>query len=139
VDADALAGDAAETEIVRAAGAASAILARQRIVVIATPRTRSEHTSDLGAGELVASGLALIAGRVEPRPAIVIAKGGITSAVTLRTGFGADAAEVIGPVLTGVSHWRAETGAGDIDYLVVPGNVGSDDLLVRLVDSVLRR
>jgi uncharacterized protein YgbK (DUF1537 family) len=138
-DADALASDEAELEIARVADAASAIVARKRLVVVATPRTRSEHTSDLESGERIAAGLALIAGRVEPLPAVVIAKGGITSAVTLRAGLGADAAEVVGPVRPGVSHWRAESRSGVTDYLVVPGNVGADDLLVQLVTSVLRR
>ena len=41
--------------------------------------------------------------------------------------------EVIGPVVAGVSLWRA----GDLEYLVVPGNVGDDDLLAELVDLVL--
>jgi uncharacterized protein YgbK (DUF1537 family) len=62
----------------------------------------------------------------------VIAKGGITAAVTLRAGFGADEAEVIGPVVPGVSCWRAE----GLDYVVVPGNVGHDDVLGELVDLV---
>ena len=68
-----------------------------------------------------------------PRPGVVIAKGGITAAVTLRTGFGADEAEVIGPVVPGISRWRA----GALEYLVVPGNVGHDDVLAELVDLML--
>jgi uncharacterized protein YgbK (DUF1537 family) len=139
VDADALARDEAGPEIARATAAASVILRREGLVVVATPRTRSEHTGQLEAGERIATGLALIAGRVEPAPSVVIAKGGITSAVTLRTGFGCKAAEVVGPVLPGVSHWRADARGGALDYLVVPGNVGADDLLARLVDAVLRR
>jgi len=139
VDADALAEDGAEAEIARAAAATSAVIRRDGLGVVATPRTRSEQTRHLDAGERVAAGLALIAGRVEPRPSVVIAKGGITSAVTLRDGFGAETAEVVGPVLQGVSRWRADGRDGALDYLVVPGNVGADDLLVRLVDSVLRR
>ena len=63
----------------------------------------------------------------------MIAKGGITAAVTLRTGFGADEAEVIGPVVSGISRWRA----GELEYLVVPGNVGHDEVLAELVDLVL--
>jgi uncharacterized protein YgbK (DUF1537 family) len=68
----------------------------------------------------------------------VVAKGGITSAVTLRAGFGVDAADVVGPVLPGVSLWHAEAREGPLEYLVVPGNVGDDDLLVRLLDAVTR-
>ncbi len=138
VDADALAGPEAEVEIARAAATATAMLRRERFAAIATPRTRSEQTSSLAAGQRVAAGLARVAGLVEPRPPVIIAKGGITSAVTLHTGLRVDVADVVGPVLPGVSLWHAEAGQRPLDYLVVPGNVGDDDLLVRLLDAVLR-
>jgi len=138
VDADALAGPEAEVEIARAAATATAMLRRERFAAIATPRTRSEQTSSLPAGQRVAAGLARVAGLVEPRPPVIIAKGGITSAVTLHTGLRVDVADVVGPVLPGVSLWHAEAGQRPLDYLVVPGNVGDDDLLVRLLDVVLR-
>jgi uncharacterized protein YgbK (DUF1537 family) len=138
VDADALAGPEAEVEIARAAATATAMLRRERFAAIATPRTRSEQTSSLAAGQRVAAGLARVAGLVEPRPPVIIAKGGITSAVTLHTGLRVDVADVVGPVLPGVSLWHAVAGQRPLDYLVVPGNVGDDDLLVRLLDVVLR-
>ncbi len=139
VNADALAGPDADVEIVRATAAASAVLRRERFAVIATPRTRSDWTSCLAIGERVAAGLAQVAGLVQPRPPVIIAKGGITSAVTLQTGLGVDVADVLGPVLPGVSLWRADAGGRPLDYLVVPGNVGDDDLLVRLLDAVMGR
>jgi Sugar-binding N-terminal domain/Nucleotide-binding C-terminal domain len=135
VDADALASAEPDAEIARAAGAASALLQADGIAVLATPRERSAATRTLEAGSRVASALARIAGAVEPRPGVVVAKGGITAAVTLRDGFGAQGAEVIGPVLPGVSRWRA----GTLDYLVVPGNVGGDELLADVVAGVLGR
>jgi uncharacterized protein YgbK (DUF1537 family) len=140
VEADALAGPDAEVEVevARVTAAASAVLRREQLAVIATSRTRSEQTSGLAIGERIAAGLARIAGQVEPRPPIIIAKGGITSAVTLQTGLGVDVADVVGPVLPGVSLWHAQAGGRPLDYLVVPGNVGDDDLLVRLVDTVTR-
>jgi uncharacterized protein YgbK (DUF1537 family) len=139
VDADTLAGPDAEVEIARATAAASAVLRRERFAVIATTRTRSEQTSSMAAGERIATGLARVAGLVEPRPPVIIAKGGITSAVTLRTGLGVDVADVVGPVLPGVSLWHAQAGGRPLDYLVVPGNVGDDDLLVRLLDTITGR
>jgi uncharacterized protein YgbK (DUF1537 family) len=138
VDADALASPTAEIEVERAAAAASSALRRTGLALVATPRTRSVASSGLEAGERVAAGLARIAGLVDPRPPVVVAKGGITSAVTLRAGFGVDAADVVGPVLPGVSLWHAEARDGRLEYLVVPGNVGDDDLLVRLLDAVTR-
>jgi hypothetical protein len=137
VSVDALAGPDAQVEIARAAAAATAVLDRERFVAIATPRTRSEQLSSLATGERVAAGLAQVAGLIEPRPPVVIAKGGITSAVTLQLGLGVDVADVVGPVLPGVSLWNADAAGRPLDYLVVPGNVGADDLLIRLLDAVV--
>src|SRR5205823_5178257 len=128
----ALASADAAGEVARAAAAASELVRRSGLAILATPRERPPGTADLASGQRIAEGLARAAGAVEPHPDVVIAKGGITSAVTLRTGFGVDEAEVIGPVVPGVSRWRA----GDLEYLVVPGNVGDDELLAELVDAV---
>jgi len=42
-------------------------------------------------------------------------------------------ADVVGPLLPGVSLWQAE----DVDYIVVPGNVGDERLLADVVELVL--
>jgi uncharacterized protein YgbK (DUF1537 family) len=134
VDAVALASSRPEAEVERAAAAASERLRTGRLAVLATPRERAAATRSLETGARVAAGLAEAAGNVSPRPRVVVAKGGITSAVTLQEGFGIDEAHVVGPVLPGVSHWRTAT----LDYLVVPGNVGTDDLLAEIVAGLLR-
>jgi uncharacterized protein YgbK (DUF1537 family) len=135
VDVEAFASGDAENEVARAASTASRILADKRLAVLATPRVRPPGTQTLEAGARIGAGLARAAAAVAPRPDCVIVKGGITSFVTLREGFGETEAEVIGPLRPGVSLWRA----GDLDYVVVPGNVGDDRLLVELVDGVLGR
>ena len=46
---------------------------------------------------------------------------------------------MLGPVVPGVSRWAARWRDGSpVDYLVVPGNVGDDDLLARLVEGIVR-
>lgn len=130
MDPIALAGDAYEAEVELAARLAGEALSRDGVVVLATPRERSRGLRSLSAGARIASGLARAAGAVRPAPNVVVAKGGITSAVTLREGLGADTAEVIGPLLPGVSLWRLDD---DRAYVVVPGNIGEDNLLVRLL------
>jgi uncharacterized protein YgbK (DUF1537 family) len=137
LDALALASDDAAREIRRAASATQALLDTGHLAIVATPRERPPGTETLEAGDRIARGLAAIVAALEPTPAVMIAKGGITSQVTLHEGLGADEAEVVGPVLPGVSHWRAAARRGPVDYLVVPGNVGDDDLLSTLVDLVL--
>jgi uncharacterized protein YgbK (DUF1537 family) len=135
VDVEALAGSDADAEEDRAARAASATIASRGCAVLATPRERPEGMT-LDAGRRVAEGLARAAGRIEPAPEVVIAKGGITSAITLLVGFRSSEADVVGPVLPGVSHWRAAIADRELDYLVVPGNVGDERLLLELVDLV---
>jgi uncharacterized protein YgbK (DUF1537 family) len=132
VDVQALARPCPREETARAARVASDAIARAGLAILATPRDRPEGTIDLDVGRRIAEGLARAAGLVEPAPDVVIAKGGITSAVTLLVGFGTSEADVLGPVLPGVSRWRAS-----FDYLVVPGNVGDERLLVDLVDRAL--
>jgi uncharacterized protein YgbK (DUF1537 family) len=135
VDPAALASDDAEAqaEVRQAAAAASERIRDSALAVVATSRLRPPGTETLDSGERIAAGIAAVAGAIEPRPPVVVAKGGITSCVTIRDGFGVRAAEVVGPVLPGVSRWRA---AGR-DYLVVPGNVGNDRLLADIVALVL--
>ena len=141
VEADvmALASDDPENERTRLAGAVSRRLELDDVAVLATPRSRPPGTTSLEAGERIALGLARTVGSVDPRPSVVVAKGGVTSAVVLREGIGAQEAEVLGPVVPGVSRWAATWPDGDaVDYLVVPGNVGDDDLLASLVGDLVR-
>jgi uncharacterized protein YgbK (DUF1537 family) len=133
VDVLALASDDPGPEVARAAAAASELLVRRRLAVVATPRVRPPGTDNLAAGEQIAVNLARVLRAVEPRPSVVVAKGGITSAVTLREGLGALEAEVLGPILPGVSLWQA----GDVAYVVFPGNVGGDTTLAETVRLIL--
>ncbi|HET9241968.1 MAG TPA: four-carbon acid sugar kinase family protein [Gaiella sp.] len=132
VDVLALVADDPSAEIERVAGLAGARLESSGVAIVATPRQRPEGTRTIVAAGRIADGLATAAAAVEPRPDLVVAKGGVTSAVTARA-FGADRALVVGPILPGVSLWTLSSG---VDYVVVPGNVGDDDLLARLVGSL---
>jgi uncharacterized protein YgbK (DUF1537 family) len=138
-DVTALASDDPQKERARLAEATSRRLGHDGVAILATPRSRPPGTTSLDAGERIALGLARTVASVEPRPSVIVAKGGVTSAVVLREGIGADQAEVVGPVLPGVSRWAAEWPDGrSVDYLVVPGNVGDDGLLADLVDALVR-
>jgi uncharacterized protein YgbK (DUF1537 family) len=135
----ALASDDPHDERARLAEAVSRRLECDGVAVLATPRSRPPGTTSFDAGERIAAGLAHVAAALEPQPSVVVAKGGITAAIVLREGIGADQAEVVGPVMPGVSRWAAAWPDGrPVDYLVVPGNVGDDDLLANLVDGLVR-
>lgn len=138
-DGAALASDDPSTEIAKLARDVSELLSHDGLAVLSTPRERAPGAASLAAGERIAVNLARVLAALEVPPAVVVAKGGITSAVTLREGVGADEAEVVGPVVPGVSRWSAQwRDGGPVDYLVVPGNVGDDDLLQRLVEGIVR-
>lgn len=107
------------------------------LAVLATPRVRPSSLANLASGLQIAHGLAQIVRRLDRPEAVVVIKGGVTSAVVLRIALGAAEAAVVGPVLPGVALWRADDDdARERVVLVVPGNVGEDDLLVRIIDSI---
>lgn len=138
VDVNKLVTGDADVEIERAASVARRLLAETRFAVVATPRGRAQAAYSLDAGERIARALAWIAGRAAPAASAVLAKGGITSAVTARDGLGAFRARVLGPVVPGVSLWSLERRMGPaLPYLVFPGNVGDDGTLAEVVDLVL--
>ena len=128
----ALAGARWESEIERVTTEARLRLDRNGLVAVATERTRDAALADTASQRRIATGLAQVARQLDA--GVVIAKGGITSAVTAREGFGARAARVVGPIRPGVSLWQLPDGR---DYIVVPGNVGDPGLLVDLVTSVV--
>jgi Sugar-binding N-terminal domain/Nucleotide-binding C-terminal domain len=130
----ALAGSAALEEIERITVDARASIERAGLAVVATERERDPALVEASSQRRIASALAEVARRVEA--GVVIAKGGITSAVTAREGLGARAARVIGPIVTGVALWRLPAG---VDYVVVPGNVGGPDLLADVVAAIAPR
>ena len=141
VEADvlALAGAASDKEVARLAAEVSAGLRCNPVAVLATPRERPGGTTSLEAGKRIAVNLARVVAALERRPSVLVVKGGITSAVTLREGVGADEADVLGPVVPGVSRWETRWPDGSpLAYLVVPGNVGDDGLLEGLVRAIVR-
>lgn len=136
VDVRALVSDDAAAEIARAGARAGERLERARVAVVTTPRER-DPSIGLAEGERLAVNLARVVRAVSPAASVVAAKGGITSAVTVRAGLHAQRAEVVGPLTDGVALWRAETPAGPVPYVVFPGNVGGDDLLAEVVAAIL--
>lgn len=137
-DVAALASAHPEREIVRIAEGASRLLRSNGLAVVATSRARPAGTWDFDAGQRVAMNLGLATAQVDPAPGVVLAKGGITSHVTAQVGLGARRGTVIGPIVDGVAVWRLEAADGQqVSYVVFPGNVGSDETLLSVIDSIL--
>jgi uncharacterized protein YgbK (DUF1537 family) len=101
------------------------------LAVVATPRRRLELTFD--EAERVAVDLASLVRDIDV--GVVIAKGGVTSAVTARVGLGARTALCRGPLVDGVAVWDV----GGVPYVVFPGNVGTDRTLLDVVEMILER
>ena len=137
VDALALAGEDARGEVGRAAAEAGRRLGRDGLAVVATPRERSEATRSFEAGQRIAANLAGIVRAIDPAPGAVLAKGGITSAVTAHVGLGARRALVLGPLVDGVALWQVEGERESVPYVVFPGNVGGDEALLEVVRLIL--
>jgi uncharacterized protein YgbK (DUF1537 family) len=130
----ALASDAWDGEVARVSAAARDRIARHGLAAVATDRERDPALVGPDSQQRVAWALAQVAARVSA--GVVIAKGGITAAVTAGDGLGARAARVIGPILPGVALWRLLP--SQTAYVVVPGNVGGPGLLVDVVRAVRR-
>lgn len=139
VDVLALASDNADAELARAAAATDALLVDGGFAVLSTPRERPAPTRTLAAGAQIAENLARILPRLDHSPGIVLAKGGITSAVTAHVGLRATGAEVLGPLVPGVALWRVESLGRTTPYVVFPGNVGDERTLAGVVSLLLDR
>lgn len=104
-------------------------------VVMSERERRTEHGS-LDHGAVVMRRLTTLVAALRPELRAVISKGGITSADIATVGLDATRAEVIGQLETGISLWSLRVAGRDVPYVVVPGNVGDDGTLSRLVDAL---
>ena len=120
-----------------AAGTARAHLDSRPLAIVTSERSRSASHNTLAHGEKVMAALTTAVRALLPDVTVVVSKGGITSAEVARVGIGASSAVVLGQVLPGVSVWRLTAHDGrELLYVVVPGNVGAPDTLVRVLDSL---
>jgi uncharacterized protein YgbK (DUF1537 family) len=112
-------------------------------IVISTSRTLVTGSDAVHSLSIARTVSAALVGTVREianqiRPAFVLAKGGITSSDTATAGLGIRRAWCRGTMLPGiVSLWEPVTGLGSgIPYIVFAGNVGDDDALVSVVDTL---
>jgi uncharacterized protein YgbK (DUF1537 family) len=99
------------------------------VAVVATERERRAEHGGQAAGAAVMAALMAVVRRLAGEVDAVVAKGGITSAEVASTGLAASRARVLGQVETGIALWQV----GTTPVAVVPGNIGDDQTLVRLV------
>lgn len=128
-------------EVARCAEAAGRLMERDGLAVVTTPRSKPGSEWTLADGERASVGLAQVLARCEPRPDVVVVKGGITSALALRHGLGVTRAFVRGPVADGVAllDVGASQRSPETRFIVFPGNVGGDGLLAEIVAATIPR
>jgi uncharacterized protein YgbK (DUF1537 family) len=114
-------------------------LATTGLAIVATSRPVGRVTLSQEEGMQVARGLAEIATGLREHADVFVAKGGITSALVAQEGLGAHEAEVIGPVVDGVSLWQIATPGRKLPLIVFPGNVGGSEALSDLIRRLLLR
>ena len=112
-------------------------------IVIRTSRTLvtgNDAVSSLVIARTVSAALVGTVRKIvsQVRPAFVLAKGGITSSDTATEGLGIRRAWCRGTMLPGIiSLWEPVTGpAQGIPYIVFAGNVGDDDALAAVIDTL---
>jgi len=114
-------------------------LGRREVVLLATERVRRTEHATLEDAAQVMRALSSTVARVAGLPGFIITKGGITSAEIARIGLGADTAWVEGQVEPGISLWTIGNDSRRLPQLVVPGNMGQTDTLLRLVAKLVDR
>jgi len=108
-------------------------------VVIYTSRElikRQDDQQNLSIGAKISASLVEVLQGLTVRPKFLIAKGGITSSDLATKGLAVKKAIVQGQVLPGVPVWQLgdEAKFPHLDYIVFPGNVGSEDSLTAILN-----
>jgi uncharacterized protein YgbK (DUF1537 family) len=125
-------------EVGPAVEAARSQLQESGVAVLATDRRFHRPGAETNTGPS-AYGQALCQAAAELRDSYdcVIVKGGVTSSEFARDGLGVRHAWVSGQLAPGVPTWLLESSRGPrLPYVIVPGNVGPDTLLVEVLDKL---
>ncbi len=137
VPVEALLDDAARAVIIESISAsATRSLAAGHDTLIYTSRQlvrADDAETNLQIGQKISAGLIAIVREITTRPRYVLVKGGITSSDIATKALAMRRALVLGQLLPGVPVWQtgAESRFPGLAYIVFPGNVGSNDALMR--------
>lgn len=112
-------------------------IAKNSFGFVTSERDRKSEHNTLEHGEKVMKSIIATVQGVCALVDVVVAKGGITSAEVARAGIGAKEAWVLGQILPGISAWQLKDHSGkQYLYIVVPGNVGDSDTLIKTLEIV---
>jgi uncharacterized protein YgbK (DUF1537 family) len=130
-----------ENEIYQAQAKINGLLSAGRDVCLYTSReliAAAGAEENLQIGRTISDGLISIVRGLTIRPRYLLAKGGITSSEVATKGLEVQSALVLGQVLAGVPVWKCGTESRfpGLPYIVFPGNVGSEDALLIVVNGL---
>jgi len=119
----------------------NSLIARGEDVVVFTSRKLvavNDQTKSLEIGITVSEFMTDLVKGLNTRPKCVLAKGGITSSDTATKALNTKKAMVIGQVAPGIPVWKLgkEAKFPEINYVVFPGNVGDNDTLRKVYQTV---
>lgn len=121
------------------AASVDALLSSGEDVVVYTSRELvkgSDAESSLAVARQVSAALVELVRRLKVSPRFLLAKGGITSSDLATKALEVKRAVVRGPIVPGVPVWETESGTRfpGMPYIVFPGNVGSDESVLEVVN-----
>lgn len=121
------------------------IIKNGRTVVVYTKRKLLTLENDTKKQALIRSvkisdAVQSLVGRLSITPAFVVAKGGITSSDVGTKALKVTKANVLGQIQPGIPVWQTDMNSRfpQIPYVIFPGNVGEDDTLKKVVETLLK-
>ncbi|MDR2931615.1 MAG: hydroxyacid dehydrogenase [Oscillospiraceae bacterium] len=135
-----------EREVERVVGAAQEAVRMGKTVAVYTRRERFDLDTADGDRQLevsvkISDAVTSIIGKMTVRPSFIIAKGGITSSDVGVKALKVKKALVMGQISPGIPVWMTgcESKFPDMPYIIFPGNVGEEDTLRRIVETLMAR
>lgn len=132
-----------EDEVIRVVHAAETSIAKGTSVVVYTRRQRldldtEDKDAQLEISTRISDAVTSIVGSLSVRPSFIVAKGGITSSDVATKALGVKKAVVMGQVQPGIPVWLtgAESKYPGMPYIIFPGNVGQDDTMYVIVNTL---
>lgn len=132
-----------QNETIRVRNACEKLIKLGKTVVFYTRRERLDIGDGRAEEELLLSvkisrAVTNIIKNLEVRPKYIVAKGGITSSSIGANGLSVKRGEVVGQIKPGIPVWKTgrESKFPDIAYIIFPGNVGSNETLKEVVQTL---
>ena len=121
------------------AGKCDEIIKSKRDVVLYTSREIEKGDTAAKSLEIVnrvSQSVVEIVKTLRSKPRYVLAKGGITSSDIATKALGIKRAQVLGQILPGIPVWKVKYNNQELVYIVFPGNVGDENALNQVCESL---